>query len=226
MILGMMILDSYWWLMLPGLILAIYAQVKLSSTYNRYLKVESMRGLSGAAAARRILDHAGLEDMPVNEVGGHLSDHYDPTQKALFLSSENFHGTSLAAIGVAAHEAGGHGCHAVQLAEGGLDAPVTTGAERGGLGSGGDLGHGGGWLGHGGFFRLAGGEHRQDAEHGKQEAFHGDARTGYGGRMIPQQFNSPFDADPFLGDEDLLADTEAVGFGQQASKRFVERFVA
>ena len=110
MILGMIILDHYWWLMLPGMILAIYAQIKLTSNYNHYLGVQSMRGISGAGAARKILDHAGLEDMPVNEVEGHLTDHYDPTQKALFLSSENFHGTSLAAIGVAAHEAG----HALQ----------------------------------------------------------------------------------------------------------------
>jgi hypothetical protein len=106
----MMILDGYWWLMLPGLVLAIYAQIKLSSNYKHYLGVQSLRGVSGAAAARAILDHAGLEDMPVNEVDGHLTDHYDPTQKALFLSSENYRGTSLAAIGVAAHEAG----HALQ----------------------------------------------------------------------------------------------------------------
>jgi Zn-dependent membrane protease YugP len=66
--------------------------------------------LTGAEAARAILDHAGLRNMPVNEVGGHLTDHYDPTKKALFLSSENFRGNSIAAVGVAAHEAG----HALQ----------------------------------------------------------------------------------------------------------------
>jgi Zn-dependent membrane protease YugP len=67
-------------------------------------------GLSGADAAREILDQAGLTNMPVHEIGGHLTDHYDPTKKALFLSSENFRGHSVAAVGVAAHEAG----HALQ----------------------------------------------------------------------------------------------------------------
>jgi Zn-dependent membrane protease YugP len=84
--------------------------MKLSSTYAKYIRIGTARGLSGAEAAREILDSVGLHNMPVNEVGGHLTDHYDPTKKALFLSSENFHGTSLAAVGVAAHEAG----HALQ----------------------------------------------------------------------------------------------------------------
>src|SRR5271155_1923866 len=66
--------------------------------------------MTGAEAARRILDAAGLNDMPVEEVPGHLSDHYDPTKRALFLSSENFSGRTVAAVGVAAHESG----HALQ----------------------------------------------------------------------------------------------------------------
>jgi len=61
-------------------------------------------------AARAILDRAGLQEVAVKEVGGHLTDHYDPLKRALFLSSDNFHGTSLAAVGVSAHEAG----HALQ----------------------------------------------------------------------------------------------------------------
>jgi Zn-dependent membrane protease YugP len=97
-------------LLIPGLILGMYAQFKLSSTYSRYVRVRINNGLSGAAAARAILDDADLHDMPVREVGGHLTDHYDPTKRALFLSSENFHGNSIAAVGVAAHEAG----HALQ----------------------------------------------------------------------------------------------------------------
>ena len=101
---------SYWWLIIPGVLLGIYAQMKLSSTYGKYSQIGNANGLTGAQAAREILDSAGLHNMPVNEVGGHLTDHYDPTKKALFLSSENFHGTSLAAVGVAAHEAG----HALQ----------------------------------------------------------------------------------------------------------------
>ena len=66
--------------------------------------------LSGAATARVILDRNGLTDVPVAEVAGHLTDHYDPTKLALFLSSDNFHNPSLSAVGVAAHEAG----HALQ----------------------------------------------------------------------------------------------------------------
>src|SRR4051812_12316378 len=109
MILGFIIMD-YWWLIIPGALLGFYAQMKLTSTYGRYSQLGNARGLSGAEAAREVLDSAGLYQMPVEEVGGHLTDHYDPTKKALFLSSENFHGTSLAAVGVAAHEAG----HALQ----------------------------------------------------------------------------------------------------------------
>jgi Zn-dependent membrane protease YugP len=102
--------DPFWWLLIPGLLLGIYAQIKLSATYGRYSNVGLQSGLSGADAAREILDQAGLTNMPVHEIGGHLTDHYDPTKKALFLSSENFRGHSVAAVGVAAHEAG----HALQ----------------------------------------------------------------------------------------------------------------
>ena len=106
----MLILDQYWWFIIPGLVLGLYAQMKLSSTYARYSRQATSTGLSGAQAAREILDSVGLGGMPVQEVAGHLTDHYDPLKKALFLSSENFHGLTLAAVGVAAHEAG----HALQ----------------------------------------------------------------------------------------------------------------
>jgi Zn-dependent membrane protease YugP len=109
MILGIVIAD-YWWFAIPGILLGLYAQMKLSSTYAKYSRIGNASGLTGAEAAREILDSAGLHSMPVNEVGGHLTDHYDPMKKALFLSSENYRGTSLAAVGVAAHEAG----HALQ----------------------------------------------------------------------------------------------------------------
>ena len=101
---------EYLWFAIPGLILGIYAQIKLSSTYGHYVRVGTENGLTGAQAARVILDDAGLSNMPIEEVGGHLTDHYDPVRKALFLSSENYHGHSVAAVGVAAHEAG----HALQ----------------------------------------------------------------------------------------------------------------
>jgi Zn-dependent membrane protease YugP len=106
----MLILDQWWWMFLPGLLLGLYAQMRLSSAYGRYSRVPTNSGLSGAQAAREILDSVGLHGMPINEVRGHLTDHYDPTKKALFLSSENYHGQTLAAVGVAAHEAG----HALQ----------------------------------------------------------------------------------------------------------------
>jgi uncharacterized protein len=96
--------------MLPGLLLGIWAQIKLSHAYGKYSKVAVESGMTGAQAARRILDDAGLNDMPVEEISGHLSDHYDPTKRALFLSSENFSGRTVAAVGVAAHESG----HALQ----------------------------------------------------------------------------------------------------------------
>ncbi len=105
-----MFLLDYWWLTIPGLILGIYAQIKLTSAYSKYSQIGTASGMTGAQAAREILDREGLYNVPVEEVGGHLTDHYDPTRKALFLSSENFHGQSIAAVGVAAHESG----HALQ----------------------------------------------------------------------------------------------------------------
>lgn len=95
---------------IPGLLLGLYAQFKLSSTYGKYMRVRAESGLSGAEAARRILDGAGLHDVAVGEIPGRLTDHYDPKKRALFLSSDNFNERSLSAVGVAAHEAG----HALQ----------------------------------------------------------------------------------------------------------------
>lgn len=98
------------WLMIPGLIIGLWAQAKLMSTYRRYSQQPVETGISGAEAAREILDRAGLRNVPVNMVPGHLTDHYDPMKRALFLSEANYHGRSIAAVGVAAHEAG----HALQ----------------------------------------------------------------------------------------------------------------
>src|ERR1041385_8254507 len=108
--LAVLIFDQYWWFFLPGLLLGLYAQMKLMGTYNKYIQVPIQSGLSGAEAAREILDSAGLSSVPIEEVNGQLTDHYDPTKRALFLSSDNYHGRSIAAVGVAAHEAG----HALQ----------------------------------------------------------------------------------------------------------------
>ncbi len=101
---------KYMMFMLPAMLVGMWAQIKLMSAYGRYSRVGLMSGLTGAEAAREILDRAGLRDVPVNEIGGQLTDHYDPRKRALCLSSNNFHGNSVAAVGVAAHEAG----HALQ----------------------------------------------------------------------------------------------------------------
>lgn len=95
---------------LPGLLIGIWAQMKLRHAYGKYSQVPVDSGMTGAEAAREILDHAGLHDVPVAEIPGRLSDHYDPTKRALFLSSDIFNGQTIAAVGVAAHEAG----HALQ----------------------------------------------------------------------------------------------------------------
>ena len=100
----MYFLGEYWWLMIPGLILGIYAQIKLSAAYGKYVRVPTRSGLTGAKAAREILDHAGLSNVPIEEIGGHLTDHYDSGKRALFLSAENYEGNSIASVGVAAHE--------------------------------------------------------------------------------------------------------------------------
>jgi hypothetical protein len=95
---------------LPGLIIGAWAQIKLHFAFSKYSKEALSSGQTGAQAAREILDRNGLTEVPVEEVEGHLTDHYDPTKRALFLSTDNFHGTSVAAVGVAAHESG----HALQ----------------------------------------------------------------------------------------------------------------
>jgi uncharacterized protein len=107
----MFFIDPLWLMFaIPGLLLGIWAQIKLSHAYGKYSKVPVESGMTGAQAAREILDRAGLNDVPVAEVPGRLSDHYDPMRRALFLSSDNFHGRTVAAVGVAAHESG----HALQ----------------------------------------------------------------------------------------------------------------
>lgn len=92
----------------PALLLAFWAQMRVRATYAAAQRVAAP--LSGAAAARHILDSAGLDQVQIERVGGHLSDHYDPRQKVLRLSNEVYGSRTLAAVGIAAHEAG----HALQ----------------------------------------------------------------------------------------------------------------
>jgi Zn-dependent membrane protease YugP len=107
----MFFFDPLWLVFaIPGLLLGIWAQIKLSHAYGKYSRVPVESGMTGAEAAREILDRAGLNNVPVEEIPGRLSDHYDPAKRALFLSSDNFHGQTVAAVGVAAHESG----HALQ----------------------------------------------------------------------------------------------------------------
>lgn len=101
-------------ILLPALILAIYAQFKVQSTYNRYSQVYSSRGYTGAQVARHILDSNGLYGVVVEQVSGTLSDHYDPRSNVVRLSEGVYGSNSIAAVGVAAHECG----HAVQHATG------------------------------------------------------------------------------------------------------------
>lgn len=97
------------WL-IPGILLASWAQWRLLSLYRRWSTEPTERGLTGAQAAREILDSADLQDVPIQTCGGVLTDHYDPPKRTLRLSKEVFEGNSIASVGIAAHEAG----HALQ----------------------------------------------------------------------------------------------------------------
>ncbi|HEY8392327.1 MAG TPA: zinc metallopeptidase [Capillibacterium sp.] len=105
--------DPTYLLLLPAILLAVYAQAKVNSTFQRYLRVRASSGMTGAQVARALLDKNRLYDVTVEIVPGRLTDHYDPHTKKLRLSPEVYHGTSLAALGVAAHETG----HAAQHAQ-------------------------------------------------------------------------------------------------------------
>src|SRR4051812_33340838 len=97
-------------LFIAVLIFALYAQFRVSSAYGKNARIPSRGRITGREAAAAVMAHAGVDDVAIEETGGHLTDHYDPMHKRLVLSQENYHGTSLAALGVAAHEAG----HAIQ----------------------------------------------------------------------------------------------------------------
>jgi Zn-dependent membrane protease YugP len=105
----------FWWdptmiLLIPAFILALWAQMRVSSTYTKYAKIPAASGMSCAQAAKSILQYNGVMDVQVAAVDGKLSDHYDPRSKTVNLSAANYQGHSLSAIAVAAHEVG----HAIQ----------------------------------------------------------------------------------------------------------------
>lgn len=102
--------DVTYLLVILGAVLSMIASARVNSTFNRYSRERSMTGMTGAQAARRILDQSGLYNVKVEHIRGNLTDHYDPRSKVLRLSDATYASGSVAAIGVAAHECG----HAVQ----------------------------------------------------------------------------------------------------------------
>ena len=110
-----MIFDPLYIIMIvPALILSVYAQIKVKSTYAKFSKMSTYRGITGAQAAREILRSAGVHGVDIELTRGFLSDHYDPRSRVLRLSESVYSGDSIASVGVAAHEAG----HAIQHAHG------------------------------------------------------------------------------------------------------------
>ena len=110
---GFYIDQWYILLVIPAMIIALIAQVRVKSAYNKYSKIANSRGMTGAQAARMILDDHGLTYIPINISQGTLSDHFDPRNNTVNLSPDVYSGTSIASIGIAAHEVG----HAIQHAE-------------------------------------------------------------------------------------------------------------
>ena len=100
----------YFIISIPALLLGLYAQMRVKSTFSKYSQVRTNNGMTGAEVARRVLDANGLQEVEIEQVRGSLSDHYDPRSKVLRLSQSVFGVPSIAAAGVAAHEAG----HAIQ----------------------------------------------------------------------------------------------------------------
>ena len=105
--------DPTFLMIIPAILITFYAQYKVQATFAKYSKVESGSGMTAGQVARLVLDEVGLSSIPINQVSGNLTDNYDPRDKTLHLSEPVYNSTSVAAIGVAAHEAG----HAIQDAK-------------------------------------------------------------------------------------------------------------
>ncbi|MBA2278493.1 MAG: zinc metallopeptidase [Chloroflexia bacterium] len=108
--------------MIPGIVFMLWAQHKVRSNYNKYAKVRNDAGVTGAQAARRVLDSQGLSEVQIEQIPGELTDHYDPRARVLRLSQGVYGVPSIAAIGIAAHEAG----HAIQHAKAYAPLQVRT----------------------------------------------------------------------------------------------------
>lgn len=119
-----MFLDPLYFILVgPAIILSMYAQYKVNSTFKKYSEVAASSNATGAQVARALLDENGLNDVAIEPIQGELTDHYDPRSKVLRLSQSIFYGHSLAALGVAAHEAG----HAVQDGTGYVPMKIRAG---------------------------------------------------------------------------------------------------
>lgn len=103
-------MEQYFLLIIFPFVLGIWAQIQIQSKYNKWSKVRSRGHITGAEAAAAVIEQAGIHDVKIVQIRGKLTDHYDPINRRLALSEDNYNGTSLAALGVAAHEAG----HAIQ----------------------------------------------------------------------------------------------------------------
>ncbi len=114
--------DPTWWLIIVGMLLCLAASGNVSATYRKYSKIENARGMTAAEVAERILKGAGISDVRIERIEGELTDHYDPRNKVVRLSEGVYYSTSVAAIGVAAHECG----HVVQHYNGYLPIRVRN----------------------------------------------------------------------------------------------------
>jgi len=115
--------DPTWFLLLPAMAFAFWAQWKVKSTFERYARVRAANGLTGRDMARRIMARNGVSDVEVEAVGGVLSDHYDPRVRKVRLSEHNYAAGSISAIAVAAHEVG----HVLQHHQGYFPLQIRTG---------------------------------------------------------------------------------------------------
>lgn len=121
-------MDLYYYLLLvvPALLLSLIAQARVQSAYKRYSKLPNLRGLTGARAAEAVLAHYGVQGVRIEHVRGRLNDHYDPRDNVIRLSDGVYGGCSVAAVGIACHEAG----HAAQYALGYVPIRVRNGLLR------------------------------------------------------------------------------------------------
>lgn len=106
----MFFFDSTMIILIPAIILTLYAQYRVQTAYSEYSKISAKNGLSGREVAEELLMKSNLKNIKIEPIEGHLSDHYDPRQKKLGLSKDIYYGRSVAAQGIVAHEIG----HAIQ----------------------------------------------------------------------------------------------------------------